>query len=71
MELGGGAAEEIAQLLDHHGQDRRLAAVISSHYGGLGPVAGRLLFVQQRQQLAQSAKSGAESSMRGLHGRRA
>jgi Pyridoxamine 5'-phosphate oxidase len=36
VELGGGAAEEIAQLLDHHGQDRRLAAVISSHYGGLG-----------------------------------
>src|SRR5215471_6639141 len=61
--LGRTALEEIAQLLDHHGQTRRLPA----HNGRLGPLARRTGSLQHRQSIAQSPPPGRESQMRDLH----
>src|ERR1700692_172402 len=55
LDLGRAASEEIAQLLDHDRQARRLA----SQYGRLGTMAERPPPVQYRQQIAQGAKPGA------------
>jgi hypothetical protein len=42
VELGGAASEAVAQLLDNHGQARRIA----SHHGGLGFMDRRPISVQ-------------------------
>ena len=56
MVLGRAAPEEIAQLLDHNRQARRLSA----HDGRLGSLAGRTFPLQHRQQVTEGAQPGAE-----------
>src|SRR6185369_15909641 len=63
LEVGGTASAQESQLLDYY----REAGRISTHHGGLGPLAGRSFPVQHGQSVAQGPESCRKSALCGLH----